>query len=182
MSDTKTKLSKEFCKEDFKKERNARRPLMLFVWISSSIGAAFCFLLSLLLYSYSFTVGLIISLCVASIPVFNIVQIIVDIITMRMVNQGKFSIIKDEVCEKVDGKWFYWYFGRLPSQNFGHRYSLDEKCQKMLDFTRHGIYVTTPSVYGYTNQYDTFYLMVLDGRKKPLIAYHSDMYDCENFE
>lgn len=176
MSCTKNILTREVCVKEFENELNKRKPALIGSSVGLLIFGMLLIFLGVIMMTYIFELGLIFTVVFVFAIILDFWFTIRDFVALRMLKKGKFSVVKDEVCRKAEGKWNYWYMGRRSRIERAKLRDVDN----FLYFTRHGKYIVSDTVFSMTDQWDTFYLVVLDGRKpRILAAYHSDMYDGE---
>ena len=82
-----------------------------------------------------------------------------------MVNQGRFSIVKDIVVTLSKGE-------------MESRHSVNA-----LYFSTYGRYVPSQTAFHMSSEGDTFYLVILHTKKKEIfLVFHSELYDCDASE
>ena len=88
-----------------------------------------------------------------------------DILRMRLIKRGEFSIVKDTVK--------YLSEDERPRNYTEGRNSVD-----VIYFTRHARYVATGFPFDFSSVGDEFYLVILHTKRKtPILAYHCDLYE-----
>ena len=174
MPNTKNALAREFCVNEFEKELKRRKPAMIFSLVSVSILGIILILLGFLLMDYVFVIGLIFNILFALMISFSIWVAARDFYIMRKLKKGEFSIVEDTVTGKSEGKILYWYMGR---QSKWDRQDIRNDLVDFLHFEHYEKFIPTRAVFEYTKRGDVFYLVVLNGKKRAIDIYHSDMYE-----
>ena len=172
MPNTKTVLSREYCKNEYKRKYKEKMRACigayLILFFFGILGALLC----IPLMKGIFVIGIAYFVVFALVVLLVIWQTAFEIRILKKLDRGEFSIVKDEVCRKVEGEVPDLIIGRF---SFG---TIRQRIQDVFYFTHYGRYRPSDAVFALTDQWDTFYLMVLDDNKKTiLLAYHSDMYD-----
>ena len=111
---------------------------------------------------------IILALICASAPAFFTYRIVCDIIKLRLVKQGAFSITRDTVSRISRGE--------IPKNYSEGRHTVDA-----VYFTKHGRCTSLQTPFDLSSVGDEFYLVILHGKKDQIVfAYHSMMYECKD--
>ena len=117
---------------------------------------------------YILILGVILALICIVAPAFFAYRIICDIIMMRLVKQGAFSIARDTVSRISRGE--------KPKSYSEGRHTVDA-----VYFTKYGRCTSLRTPFDLSGVGDEFYLVILHGKKKQIIfAYQSLMYECKD--
>ena len=174
MSNIRIPLSREFFKREYKAECKERLKHTIGAYCVLFFLGAIGALLGMALMNFSVIFGAIflgVFLLTAFLPVWALLD---ELIILIKINKGKFSIVEDEVANKSEGEVSDLFVRRFSFMTMSSRF------ENALYFAHYGRYLPKKTVFSMTDQWDTFYLVVLDGRKpRILAAYHSDMYDGE---
>ena len=112
--------------------------------------------------------GIILALMCTIAPAFFIYKIVRDIIKMRLVKQGAFSIVKDTVS-------------RISRGEVPKNYSEGRRTVNVIYFAKYGrciaSKVRTPFDLSVID--DEFYLVISHKKEEIIFAYNSVMYDCK---
>ena len=113
--------------------------------------------------------GIILALIFTVAPAFFVYRIVCDIIKLRLVKQGAFSIARDTVSRISRGE--------VPKNYSEGRHTVD-----VVYFTKYGRCTSLQTPFDLSSVGDEFYLVLLHGKKEQLVfAYHSMMYECNDF-
>lgn len=172
MAETKNLLTREFCKSEYKKQYKDKMRYCtgayLILFFLGILGALLC----IPLMKAFFLIGVLYFIPFACAVFVVIWQTIFEILIIKKLDRGEFSIVKDEVHRKSEGEVPDFFLMRFSI------FTIRNRVQDVLYFKKYGRYRPSDTVFACTDQGDTFYLMVLDDRKKTvLMVYHSDMYE-----
>ena len=123
------------------------------------------FVLCIYLSKTMLVLGIVFALICAVAPIVFAFRIIGDVITLRLIKQGGFSVSEDTVC--------YLSKGEIPQKYSEGRASVD-----VIYFTKYGRYVASGMNFDLASVGDMFYLVILHTKKeKAVFAYNSVMYE-----
>jgi hypothetical protein len=109
--------------------------------------------------------GIVFALVCTVAPIVFAFRIVVDIITIRLIKRGDFSVVEDTVC-------------RLSKGEIPQKYSEGIASVDVIYFTKYGRYVATGMNFDLASVGDVFYLVILHAKKEKLVfAYNSMMYE-----
>lgn len=109
--------------------------------------------------------GIVFALICTVAPIVFAFRIVGDIITLRLIKRGGFSVVEDTVCRLSKGE--------IPQKYSEGRASVD-----VIYFTKYGRYVASGMNFNLASVGDVFYLVILHTKKEKLVfAYHSIMYE-----
>lgn len=122
-------------------------------------------LLSISVVNHILPLGIVLVLMCAIPPALFVYRIVLDVITIKAVERGGFSIVKDTVC-------------RLSKGELEARHTVD-----VIYFTRYGRFIASGMTYDMSCVGDEFYLVILHNKKEKIIsAFHSAMYECKDLD
>lgn len=162
---TKNILSREGCKKEL--VRFAKGEMLPDIVLFGVMLLIFIPLICMSAYvmRYIKILGFLFALLCSIAPVIFICRIVLDAMTLRLVNKDCFSIEKDTVS-------------RLSKGEFPKSYSEGKNYVDVLYFEKRGRYVATGITFNISSVGDEFYLVILKGKKEKIVfAYHSSMYD-----
>ena len=126
------------------------------------------FVACIYLAKYILVLGIILALMCTVAPAFFVYRIVCDIIKLRLVKQGAFSITRDTVSRISRGE--------VPKNYSEGRHTVDA-----IYFTKYGRCTSIKTPFDLSSVGDEFYLVVLHGKKDQIVfAYHSMMYECKD--
>ncbi|MBO7170465.1 MAG: hypothetical protein J6W28_04725 [Clostridia bacterium] len=162
MAETKNLLTREYVKEELLKTQKYHFYHVLFLFFGALPFIALCLWggIYLTLHGSIFCIGL---------PILTGVTLLLALylliskgVALSKARRGVFSLVTDQVSEKTEE---LVYAGR-------HR-----RLEQVLYFVHYGRYLPSDTVYQLTDMGDTFYLVVIDGRKPTIAkAYHTKFY------
>ncbi len=166
--ETKNILTRETCKKELVKWAKGEiipdvilLPIILLIFIP-------LFLLSIYTAKYILVLGIVLASVCTVAPIIFVCRIICDIIKIRLVKQGSFSIVKDTVC-------------RISKGEIPKKYSEGRRTVDVIYFTKHGRCTSLATPFDLSSVGDEFYLVILHGKKDQIVfAYHSMMYECKD--
>lgn len=162
---TKNIITREACKKDLRHMAKAallQDAVLLGVMLLIFVPLI---LLSISVVNHILPLGLVLILMCAFPPALFIYRIVLDAITIKAVNRGGFSIVKDTVC-------------RLSKGELEARHTVD-----VIYFTRYGRYIASGMTFDMSCVWDEFYLVILHGKKEKIVsAFHSAMYECKDLD
>ena len=113
--------------------------------------------------------GILLALICTAAPAFFTYRIVCDIIKLRLVKKGAFSIARDTVSRISKGE--------VPKNYSEGRHAVDT-----VYFTKYGRCTSLRTPFDLSSVGDEFYLVILHGKKDQIVfAYHSMMYECKVF-
>ena len=121
--------------------------------------------------SFQNILGIIFALICAIFPALFIYKIIRDVIFSSMINQDRFSIVKDTVS-------------RISRDEVPKSYSEGRRTVNVIYFAKYGRCVA-PKVrtpFDLSGVGDEFYLVILHKKDEIIFAYNSAMYECEELD
>ncbi len=164
-NESKNIITRESCKQELKRWAKANLlhdavllAVMLLIFVPLMI-------LSIYVAKHVLILGLILALAFAVAPVIFVCRIVLDIVTIRLVERDGFSIVRDTVC-------------RLSKGELPQKYSEGRGTVNVIYFAKYGRYVATGTTFDISSIGDECYLVILHGKKEKVIfAFHSAM--CE---
>ena len=109
--------------------------------------------------------GIILALLCTAAPAFFAYKIVCDMIKLRLVKHGAFSVARDTVSRIARGE--------TPKNASEGRHTVDA-----VYFTKHGRCTSLKTPFDLSSVGDECYLVILNGKKDQIIfAYHSMMYE-----
>ena len=126
------------------------------------------FAASIYVAKYILILGIILALICTVAPAFFVYRIVCDIIKLRLVKQGAFSVARDTVS-------------RISKGEVPKNYSEGRRTVDAVYFTKYGRCTSIKTPFDLSSVGDEFYLVVLHGKKDQIVfAYHSMMYECKD--
>ena len=167
--ETKNILTRDYCQKELTRwVKGEIVPDIVLFGIMLSIFVPL-FVLCVYIAKYILVLGIILALICTVAPIIFVYRIICDIIKMRLVKRGAFSIVRDTVCCISKGE--------TPK-----KYSEDRRTVNAVYFTEHGRCTSLQTAFDLISVGDEFYLVILHAKKDQIaFAYHSMMYECKNF-
>ncbi len=163
-------ITREGCKQDLKRwaKANFLHDAVLFsVMVLIFVPLMF---LSIYIAKRILVLGVVFALACAVAPVIFIYRIVLDIITVRLVERDSFSIVRDTVC-------------RLSKGEIPQKYSEGGDTVDVIYFKKYGRYVASGITFDISSVGDECYLVIVHGKKEKLVfAFHSTMYECKDLD
>ena len=163
--ESKNLLTREFCKKELLRwAKGELLPDVVLLAIMLFVFVPFIFL-SISIAKYILILGIVLALICAVVPIIFVCRIILDMIALRLVKQGGFSIVKDTVL-------------RLSKDELSKNDSEGGQYVDVIYFSEHGRYIASGVAFDISSVGDEFYLVILHAKKEKIVfAFHSMMYD-----
>ena len=122
-------------------------------------------IVSVIVAKYILVLGILTALIFAAPPVIFICMIVRDIMNLRLINSGGFSIVKDKVYSKIKGE--------TPRKRSEGKYWVD-----VIYFEAHGRRIASGLNFEMASVGDEFSLVIMHNKQKNIaMIFHSMMYD-----
>ena len=167
MKQTKNKLTRDLIKEELKRltKSSVRFSTVFLITTGISVGLPFI-LLGIFGMSDSLISGIACIVIGTALLLFLAKLLLDDVRRTRLVEKGKFFIIKDSVS-------------RISRDEPQGRY----RTVNVLYFVRFGRYIPPKTTFNLSSVGDEFYLVILSTRKPEIcFAYHTMMYECNDID
>ena len=104
MPNTKTVLSREYCKNEYKRKYKEKMRACVGVYLILFFFGLLGALLCIPLMKGIFVIGILYFVVFALVVFLVVWQTAFEIRILKKLDRGEFSIVKDEVCRKVEGE------------------------------------------------------------------------------
>ena len=167
--ETKYVLTREACHEELIRwAKGSLIPDAVFLAVISLIFVPL-FVTCVFAAKYIPVLGIILALTCTVAPAFLVYKTVCDIIRLRLVRKGSFSIVRDTVSRISKGE--------VPKNYSEGRHTVD-----VVYFTKYGRCASINTPFDLSGVGDEFYLVILHGKKDKIVfTYHSLMYECKDF-
>ena len=169
VKETKNILTREACQKEL--ARWAKGELRSDAVLFGIMLLIFVPLFALCVYiaKYLLVLGIVFASICTVAPIIFVYRMICDMIKIRLVKQGAFSIVRDTVCRIARGE--------MPKKYPESRHTVNA-----VYFTRHGRCTSLKAPLDLTSLGDECYLVILHSKRDQIVfAYHSMIYDCKDF-
>ena len=167
--ESKNTLTRETCQKELIRWAKGEMLLDVVLLVVMLLIFVPLFVACVYVVKYILVLGIILALICTVAPIIFVYRIICDIIKIRLVKRGGFSIARDTVC-------------RISKGEMPKKYSEGRRTVDVVYFTKHGRCTSLRTPFDLSSLGDEFYLIILHTKKDQIVyAYHSMMYECKDF-